>query len=168
QLVQVKHLLRDITDMIGASFPKSITLEDHIPADLWPIQANPTQIHQVLLNLCVNARDAMLPRGGRLRLSAENRQLDELAAGSIEGGRPGLFLMIEVGDTGTGIPPEVLKHIWDPFFTTKPKGEGTGLGLSTVRGVVAGHGGFIGLETAIDRGTTFRVFLPAVVNRVAV
>jgi two-component system, cell cycle sensor histidine kinase and response regulator CckA len=131
------------------------------------VQANPTQIHQIVLNLCVNARDAMLPRGGTLRLHAENCRLDEPAARAITGARPGSFLVIEIADTGTGIAPDVLAHIWDPFFTTKPKGHGTGLGLSTVRGVVAGHAGFLALETAIGRGTTFRVFLPAVTHAIS-
>jgi len=161
QLVQVKHLIRDVGEVIAASFSKAITFDEHVPSDLWPIQANPTQIHQILLNLCVNARDAMLPGGGTLRLRAENRVLDEASALVIEGARPGPFLVIEVTDTGTGIAPDVLTRIWEPFFTTKPKGLGTGLGLSTVRGVVAGHGGFISVKTAIGRGTTFCVYLPA-------
>ncbi len=167
QLLQVKHLLRDIGDVITASFPKSIVLEDHVPTDLWPVQANATQIHQVLLNLCVNARDAMLPRGGTLRLRAENRTLDAAAARALEakqpgaGARAGTFLLIEVADTGSGIPPEVLTQIWEPFFTTKPEGQGTGLGLSTVRGVINNHHGFVTIDTAVGRGTTFQVYLPA-------
>jgi PAS domain S-box-containing protein len=161
RLTQVKHLLRDISDVVQASFPKSIVLEEELAPDLWPIQANPTQIHQILLNLAVNARDAMLPRGGTLRLRAENRILDEVTALAFEGARPGAFLVLEVGDTGSGIPPEVLARIWEPFFTTKGEGKGTGLGLSTVRGIAAAHRGFIALETKVGRGTTFRVFLPA-------
>ncbi len=161
RLTQVRHLLRDVSEVIQASFPKSITLEENVPTDLWPVQANPTQIHQILLNLAVNARDAMLPRGGTLRLRAENRLLDDDDARGIEGARPGAYLVIEVGDTGTGMTPEVLARIWEPFFTTKGEGKGTGLGLSTVRGIAAAHNGFVTLDTQIGHGSTFRVFLPA-------
>lgn len=160
RLVQVKHLLRDILEVITETFPRTIVLEDMIPADLWSIRANPTQVHQVLLNLCVNARDAM-PEGGTLRLFAANRVLDAAATQGIEGAQPGAWIELTVGDTGTGIAPDLLPKIWEPFFTTKPAGKGTGLGLSTVRGIVAGHRGFVTLETAPGQGTTFRVFLPA-------
>ncbi len=157
---QVKHLLRDITDLIESTFPKSIELQHEIPADLWLVQGNPTQIHQVLLNLSVNARDAM-PQGGRLRLTAANRRIDAAEAATIPGAQPGSWLVLEVADTGTGIAPEVAKHIWEPFFTTKDAGKGTGLGLSTVRGIVTSHHGFVTVDTAVGRGTSFRVFLPA-------
>lgn len=160
RLVQVKHLLRDISAVISGTFPKSIKLEEHIPADLWPVSGNPTQIHQVLLNLCVNARDAM-PLGGTLRLLADNRTLDLAAAQKIEGARPGPFLVLHVEDSGTGIPPEVLSRMWEPFYTTKETGKGTGLGLSTVRGIVENHNGFIEVFTAIGLGSTFRIYLPA-------
>jgi len=160
RLLQVKHLLRDITSVITGTFPKSVHLEDYIPSDLWPIKGNSTQIHQVLLNLCVNARDAM-PTGGTLRLRAQNRVLDLATAAAIEGARPGLFLQLEVADTGTGIPPEILPQMWEPFFTTKETGKGTGLGLSTVRGIIEAHNGFIEVVTAPGAGSTFRIFLPA-------
>ena len=160
RLMQVKHLLRDIAAVIAGTFPKSIHLDDHIPSSLWPIEANPTQIHQVVLNLCVNARDAM-PNGGTLRLRAENRELDLAGARAIDGGRPGLFVVLQVEDTGTGIAPEVVEHMWEPFFTTKESGKGTGLGLSTVRGIVENHNGFIDFKTAIGRGSTFSIYLPA-------
>jgi len=166
RLVQLKHLLRDVTHVVTETFPKSITLDENIPADLWPVIGNPTQIHQVLLNLCVNARDAM-PQGGTLRVRAENKTLDPAAAQSIDGARPGSWLLIEIGDNGTGIAPEILPKIWDPFFTTKPADQGTGLGLATVRGIVAAHHGFIGLETEPGRGTTFRVYFPAEVSAIA-
>jgi PAS domain S-box-containing protein len=161
RLTQVKHLLRDVREVIQASFPKSIVLDEGSIGELWPIQANPTQIHQILLNLAVNARDAMLPRGGTLHLHAENLRLTERDAQAIEGAQPGAFLVLEVGDTGTGMTPEVLARIWEPFFTTKAEGKGTGLGLATVRGIAAAHGGFVTVETRLGQGTTFRVFLPA-------
>jgi PAS domain S-box-containing protein len=160
QPTQVKHIARDIVSIIEETFPKSIELQHSIPADLWLALGNATQIHQVLLNLCVNARDAM-PKGGTLRITAANRRLNVKEADSIPGGRPGAWLVLEVTDTGTGIPPEVLEKIWTPFFTTKDIGKGTGLGLSTVRGIVDNHHGFVELRTQVGRGTTFRVFLPA-------
>jgi PAS domain S-box-containing protein len=158
--VQVKHLLRDIVDVITATFPKSIVLEEDVPSNLWPINGNPTQVHQILLNLCVNARDAM-PEGGTLRLSARNRELDDAAVQGIEGAQPGPWIVIEVQDTGTGITPEVLAHMWEPLFTTKGTDKGTGLGLSTVRGIVVQHRGFVTIESEVGHGSTFRVHLPA-------
>lgn len=160
QLVQVKHVMRDAGNVIRETFPKNIQLEEHIPGDLWPVLANPTQVHQVVLNLCVNARDAM-PEGGKLIIRAENCVLDEVAAQGMEGASPGPWVVIHVEDTGTGIPQAVLAHIWDPFFTTKEAGKGTGLGLSTVRGIVQNHKGFLTLKTQEGKGTTFRAYFPA-------
>lgn len=155
-------LLEEVADIIQTSFPKTIVVDTEIGKDLWPIHANPTQIHQVLLNLALNARDAMLPVGGTLRFTAENCALDERGALALEGARPGRFLAVEVSDTGSGIKPEVLARIWEPFFTTKPEGAGTGLGLSTVRAIVSAHGGFVTVTTKQGIGTAFRVFLPAI------
>lgn len=166
RLLQTRHLLRDISAVITGTFPKSIKLEDYIPSDLWTIKGNATQVHQVLLNLCVNARDAM-PNGGVLRLRAENRVLDHAAAAAIDAARPGAFIVLQVEDTGSGIPPEVLQRMWEPFFTTKEIGKGTGLGLSTVRGIVEAHGGFAEVVTAVGRGTTFRIYLPATDSEIA-
>lgn len=159
-LIPVRHLVRDIALVINGTFPKSIRLADHIAPDLWSIVANPTQIHQVMLNLCVNARDAM-PDGGTLRLRAENLVLDAAAARAIEGARPGAFVVLHIEDTGTGIEPEVVARMWEPFFTTKDVGKGTGLGLSTVRAIIENHLGFVQLRTKPGRGTCFRVYLPA-------
>jgi CheY-like chemotaxis protein len=108
----------------------------------------------------VNARDAM-PEGGTLTLRAENCVLDETTAGQIKGSRPGSFLVLHVQDTGTGIPQEILAHMWEPFFTTKDSGKGTGLGLSTVRGIVESHAGFATVSSIDGKGTTFRIYLPA-------
>jgi two-component system cell cycle sensor histidine kinase/response regulator CckA len=161
RLTQVKHLLNDVVHFIHASFPRSIIVDERVGANLWPIQADPTQVHQILLNLAVNARDAMLPGGGTLLLSAKNLVLVESEARKIDGAKSGDFLVVGVGDTGTGMTPEVLARIWEPFFTTKGAGMGTGLGLSTVRGIAEAHGGFVTVDTRVGRGTTFRVFLPA-------
>lgn len=160
QTLQVKHIARDVIGVIEETFPKSIRLDSHIPSDLWPIRGDATQIHQILLNLCVNARDAM-PHGGTLSLVAQNRLLDAVEAAAIPGAHSGAWLVLEVADTGTGIPPEVLAHMWEPFFTTKAPGKGTGLGLSTVRGIVSAHSGFLTIETQMGHGTTFRTYLPS-------
>jgi signal transduction histidine kinase len=159
QTIQLKHLCEDIVGILRRTFPKSIRIELKVARELWSVEANPTQMHQVLLNLCVNARDAM-PEGGKLRLLAENCILDEFAAQAFDGARAGRWVVLQVEDTGTGIPPGVLARIWEPFFTTKPAIKGTGLGLSTVRGIVETHGGFVQVQTASGRGTTFRVYLP--------
>lgn len=159
--VQPKHLLRDIASMVEETFPKEIQFEQSIPRDLWPVKGDPTQIHQVLLNLCVNARDAM-PDGGQLSLSAENITLGQSDLQSIPGAAAGDWVKISVVDSGHGMPPEVLGKIWSPFFSTKAPGEGTGLGLSTVRGIVQRHGGFIDVASTEGEGSQFEVFLPAV------
>lgn len=160
RVTQLKHIARDVVGILEVTLPKSITLETHIPSDVWPVEANPTQMHQVLLNLGVNARDAM-PDGGMLRLGMQNRSLSLDEAMAIPGAKRGDWLVLEVSDTGTGIPPDVLPRIWDSFFTTKGAGKGTGLGLATVRSIVTTHLGFIAVDTAVGQGTTFRVYLPA-------
>jgi PAS domain S-box-containing protein len=159
QLLQVKHVLRDLISIITETFPKSVEFVGELGPELWTIRADPTQIHQVLLNLCINARDAM-PQGGRLTLRAGNCRLDLPTARTLEGASPGDWVKLEVSDTGTGIPPEVLARIWEPFFTTKAPGKGTGLGLSTVRGIVERHHGFIVVQTARGSGSTFSLYLP--------
>lgn len=158
--LQAKHLLRDISTFAGETFPKSIRLETDIKAGLWQVKANPTQLHQVLLNLCVNARDAM-PVGGTLSLKAENTVVDTDSRDEHKDVQPGAYLTLQVADTGVGIPPDVLGRIWEPFFTTKAVDKGTGLGLSTVRGIVESHSGFITVDTTLGQGTRFRVYLPA-------
>jgi two-component system cell cycle sensor histidine kinase/response regulator CckA len=160
QILQPKHMLRELVDMMEQTFPKSIRVSDAVESGLWPIKANPTQLHQVLLNLCVNARDAM-PRGGTLTIRASNCELGESEAAGIHGGRPGNFLRLQVEDTGTGISGEIIDRIWEPFFTTKEEGQGTGLGLSTVRSIVESHQGGVALSTEMGRGTVFQIFLPA-------
>lgn len=160
QLIQPKHLFKELIGVMQQTFPKNVKVVDEVEGGLWPLTTNPTQFHQILLNLSVNARDAM-PNGGTLRVKASNRKLDELSAAAIPGTKPGPYLVVEIIDTGTGIPPEVLARIWDPFFTTKEAGRGTGLGLATVRGIVEGHQGVITVLTKPGSGTTFQVLLPA-------
>jgi two-component system cell cycle sensor histidine kinase/response regulator CckA len=144
--------------MARETFPKSIQVEVDVAADLWQVMGQATPLQQVLMNLCVNARDAM-PAGGRLGLRAWN--LTPEAAHERNDAVPTPHVVIEVSDTGTGIAPDVVERMFDPFFTTKPVGEGTGLGLSTTAAIVKSHGGFIDVDTAVGRGTAFRVFLPA-------
>jgi PAS domain S-box-containing protein len=159
--VQVRHLLRDIAHIIRETFPRSIQLELSVPSDLWPIVADATQLHQMLLNLCLNARDAM-PVGGKLFIVAENREIDAAAiAKAGRGGKPGPHIVLSVRDTGEGIPPTIINRIFDPFFTTKPAGQGTGLGLPSVLGIAKGHEGFVTVESEVGKGTTFTVYLPA-------
>jgi two-component system, cell cycle sensor histidine kinase and response regulator CckA len=131
-----------------------------VPADLWVISADATQIHQVLMNLCVNARDAM-PRGGELTVRARNVTLDEAYARMHLEARPGRFVEVTVADTGHGMTPEVVSRIFEPFFTTKEIGKGTGLGLSTALTIIRSHGGFINVYSEPRRGTQFAVYLPA-------
>ncbi len=146
--------------MMRETFPKSIVIRNCIPNDLWPINADSTQVHQVLLNLCINARDAM-PEGGRLTLSAENLSIGEDGADMLGKVNAGKYVVMTVADSGTGIPPEIIDKIFDPFFTTKETGKGTGLGLSTVLGIVKSHDGFLKVYSEPGKGSTFKIFLPA-------
>jgi PAS domain S-box-containing protein len=159
-VLQLKHLIKEITKTMSETLPKSIEVECFVPADVWPVSGDPTQIHQVLMNLFVNARDAM-PRGGILSVKAENISIDESYARMILDARPGQFVLITVTDTGTGIPADVIGRVFEPFFTTKEHGKGTGLGLSTVLGIVKSHGGFINVYSEIGKGTQFRAYFPA-------
>ncbi|MEZ5412803.1 MAG: PAS domain S-box protein [Opitutaceae bacterium] len=160
RVIQLKHIAREVAATLESTLPKTIRLETNIETTAWPVEADPTQIHQLILNLAVNARDAM-PEGGLLAIKVANRTLTTAEAEAIPGASPGNWVEIDVTDTGTGIPPEVLPHIWDAFFTTKPDGAGTGLGLVTVRGIVVRHHGFLQVETKMRKGSTFRIFLPA-------
>jgi two-component system cell cycle sensor histidine kinase/response regulator CckA len=152
-------LMQEVERIVRQTFSKSIDVAALVPADVWPVLGNATQLHQVLLNLCVNARDAM-PNGGELTLAADNVELTEAEAGQIPNGVPGRFVMLLVSDTGCGIPPELQTRIFEPFFTTKPIGKGTGLGLSTVGRIVAQHRGFINVKSQPGQGTTFEIYLP--------
>ncbi len=158
-LLQPIYLLEEIAGIAGQTFPKSIALRTNYDEHIRSLEADPTQLHQVLLNLCINARDAM-PNGGKICLGAENFDVDEHYASITPGATVGPHVMLQVTDNGNGIPKEVIDKIFDPFFTTKNIGEGTGLGLSTVAGIVKSHGGFIKLESEPGH-TSFKIFLPA-------
>ncbi|MBE9202098.1 MULTISPECIES: response regulator [unclassified Nodularia (in: cyanobacteria)] len=159
--LQIRHLIVEIAKIVKETFPKSIEINTDIPNDLWLVSGDSTQLHQVLMNLCVNARDAM-PNRGTLTISAENLVVDENYARMNLEAKAGLYVVITVTDTGVGIPQETLDRIFEPFFTTKPVGQGTGLGLSTVIGITKSHGGFINVYSEVGHGTSFKVYLPAV------
>jgi PAS domain S-box-containing protein len=159
--LQPRHLIVEVVKILKETFPKSIEVSVDIAPDLWMISGDSTQLHQVLMNLCVNARDAM-SNGGTLLISGENIFIDENYARMNLDAKVGLYTVITVSDTGTGIPEDILDRIFEPFFTTKPLGQGTGLGLSTVLGIIKSHGGFINVQSQLGSGTSFKVYLPAV------
>jgi PAS domain S-box-containing protein len=158
--LRVTDLISDVTKIAHDTFLKTIDVRTTLPDNLWSVLGDPTQLHQVLLNLCVNARDAM-PEGGTLSLSAENVEIDEHYVGLNTEAQPGPHVAIQVEDTGIGIPPEVMLKIFEPFFTTKELTKGTGLGLSTTIAIVKSHGGFVRVYSEPGRGSKFRVYLPA-------
>ncbi len=159
-LLQPKHLIDEIKQVIKETFPKTIQVSDEIPQSLWMISGDATQLHQVMMNLCVNARDAM-PNGGKLTIEVANFIVDKNYAQMHLDAKVGSYVMISVADTGIGISSEVLDRVFEPFFTTKEIGKGTGLGLSTVLGIVKSHGGFIHVQSDINKGSNFQVYLPA-------
>ena len=157
--IDLNDIVREVGDLLGRAFPRGITLVQNLAHDLAMIRGDPTQMHQVIMNLTINGRDAM-PKGGRLTLTTENLDLaadDPLAAGL----KPGSYVRLSVTDTGEGIPPEAQPHVFDPFFTTKPVSLGTGLGLWTVYAIVRQHDGRVTFTTQPGLGTTFYVTLPA-------
>lgn len=165
--VKMASLLREVVEVVQQTFPKFITIRAMIPTPgLRQVSADVTQLHQVLMNLCVNARDAM-PTGGTLTLSVENFDANEIFAQINLDAQVGQYVLITVADTGTGIAPEVRDLIFDPFFTTKALGQGTGLGLSTALGIVRSYGGFIQVASKVGQGTQFKVYLPAIETEVA-
>jgi PAS domain S-box-containing protein len=162
-LINATHLIQEMADIAKKTFPKNIEITGRYPENLWSIKGDPTQLHQVLLNLSVNARDAM-PKGGSLTIAAENFNVDEHYASMTLGAKAGPYVMLRVSDTGTGMPRPIIDKMFDPFFTTKDMGKGTGLGLSTVLGIVKSHDGFMSIYSEVGSGTTFKIFLPAEIS----
>lgn len=158
--VELAELIRNTQKLLAQTFPKSITLQTELSSDLWPFKAVPTQLSQVLMNLCINARDAM-PEGGVLRISAANETIEAEDSRLPPGTLPGAFVCLTVADTGTGISPENVEKLFLPFFTTKAPDKGTGLGLSSVRTILQNHGGFIEVSTELGTGTSFKTYIPA-------
>jgi PAS domain S-box-containing protein len=159
--VQPKHLLDDVENIIKNTFPKDIRLVTNIPSNTWTILGDPTQVYQILLNLCVNARDAM-PHGGCLTIAMKNSVLDEQYAAMNSQAKVGSYVQISITDSGIGMPPDIVEKIFEPFFTTKELNKGTGLGLSTVMAIVKSHNGIINVSSQPGKGTTFEVYLPAI------
>ena len=159
--LQPKHLIKEIVKILRETLPKSIEISFQIPNNLWILSVDATQMHQVLMNLCVNARDAM-PEGGSISIKAENAVVDENYAQMHLEAKPGRFVMITVSDTGAGMSPETQNRIFEPFFTTKEMTKGTGLGLSTVLTIVKSHGGFVNVYSEMHKGSQFTVYIPAV------
>ena len=164
--LQPKHLVKEVIKILKDTLPKSIGIKFDVPNDLCTVSADATQIHQVLMNLCVNARDAM-PHGGELFIRAENVTLDDAYARMHLEAKPGRFVMVTVADTGEGMTPEGVARVFEPFFTTKEVGKGTGLGLSTALTIVRSHGGFISPYSEPRKGTRFSLYLPAIESEVA-
>lgn len=161
--VDLARVIRDTEDMLRHGLPKGIKIGVTIPHDLWGVIGEEIQISQVLMNLCLNARDAMSGQGN-LSVSVTNVMVDDTQSSQNTEASPGPHVLLQIEDTGGGIPSEIINKIFDPFFTTKGPGKGTGLGLSTVLGIVRAHGGFLSVSTQIGRGTKFKVWLPAVKN----
>jgi signal transduction histidine kinase len=153
-------LLGRLQSVVAETFPECISLEICVPDDTWTIVGDPSQLHEALLNLCLNARDAM-PDGGKLTIRVENVLVDEQSVGLHLQASGGHYVAISVIDTGTGISPDIIDRIFDPFFTTKEIGDGNGLGLSVVIAVVKGHGGFVDVVSEPGKGATFRLLLVA-------
>lgn len=163
--VQPGIIIREVEKITEETFPQSVDVEVDVADDLWRVKGDATQIQQVVMNLCVNARDAM-EDGGHLHISAKNMQVGaEHTRTNIEA-KVGPHICLTVSDTGSGIPPDVRDKMFEPFFTTKPTGKGTGLGLSTVYSIIKSHNGFVNVSSTEGEGTTFEIFLPAIVEAV--
>jgi two-component system, cell cycle sensor histidine kinase and response regulator CckA len=161
--LQVRHILAEIISVARQTFPKSIEIHLNLDSeDLWMVCVDATQIHQVLMNLFVNARDAM-PNGGTITATARNEILDDTYTTLHPNVSAGAYIAMTIEDTGTGMDNETIDRIFDSFFTTKESG--TGLGLSTVMGIVKAHGGFITVQSTPDRGSSFKIYLPAIKTR---
>ncbi|OGK78001.1 MAG: hypothetical protein A2X53_22785 [Candidatus Rokubacteria bacterium GWA2_70_23] len=161
RVLDLSQLLSGLEEMLRRLIREDIELAVPRTSGLWRVRADPTQLEQVIVNLAVNARDAM-PEGGRLTIRAANVELNGAIAAQHPGARPGAFVLLEVADTGVGMSPDVQARIFEPFFTTKEMGRGTGLGLATVYGIVRQHEGWIEVRSQPGRGTTFAVYLPRV------
>jgi CheY-like chemotaxis protein len=159
--VQPRYVISEFIKIIKGTFPKSIQISKEISNELWAIMSDSTQLNQLLMNLCVNARDAM-PEGGNLKITAENITIDENLVKTNVDAKLGPYIMINVSDSGSGIDPKIMSKIFDPFFTTKEVGKGTGLGLSTVFNIVKNHKGFLNVYSELGKGTSFKIYLPAV------
>ena len=158
--VRIRDLIEDVVHLLRATLPASIVIQDDIAAPVGMIEADPGQIHQVLMNLCTNAGHAMREKGGNLTISLGQCHVDDKSPEKSPVFKPGDYVILTVSDTGHGIPPHLVKRIFDPYYTTREKGTGTGLGLAVAQGIVQKHGGGITFTSEVGKGTSFRVFLP--------
>ena len=158
--IALRPLIDEVIKISRKTFPKSIVIREQVSDKTWPILGDTTQVEQMLLNLCINARDAM-PNGGTITIGSRNVELgpDEVRLNT--DAKPGTYVEVFVEDNGCGIPPSIIDKIFDPFFTTKQPGHGTGLGLSSLVGILKGHGGAIKVDSAVNEGSCFRLYLPA-------
>ena len=159
--IDAPNLIQEVMGMLSRSIEKTVTLHLKTPESLWQIKGDATQIVQTLMNLSLNARDAM-PGGGKIIFTTSNVDVNSQTSGSETGLKPGKYVRIDVRDTGSGIPKEIQSRIFDPFFTTKEMGKGTGLGLSMVYGIMQTHNGLVTLDSEVGQGTTFHLYFPAI------
>ena len=158
--LQIQPILKEALKMLRSSLPATIDIKQHIDPEAGLIMGDPTQVHQVLMNLCTNAGHAMREKGGTLEVRLENVHVDDTFAKTHRGVRPGPYVCLTVSDTGCGMSRDILERIFDPYFTTKEKGEGTGLGLAVVSGIVRSYGGTITVYSTPGQGSTFHVYFP--------
>jgi CheY-like chemotaxis protein len=159
--MDLNHQIEQVRGILSRTIPKMIEIELRLEDSLATVNADPIQIEQIIMNLAVNARDAM-PRGGKLILSTENVTLDADCCKGCPDAKPGNYVLLAISDTGIGMSQEILDHLFEPFFTTKGVGKGTGLGLAVVYGIVKQHGGHVSCESQPGAGTVFKVYLPAI------
>ena len=160
QVFRLKPLVKEVIGLLRASLPRTIDIRHHISSDLYAIEADPTQIHQVLMNLCTNAAHAMEENGGRLTVTLENVTLEKERSPKLWDLSPGQFVRLSVEDTGHGIPPDIVERIFEPYFTTKKLGKGTGMGLAVTHGIIKSCGGTITVKSQLGEGTRFDIYLP--------
>ncbi|MBM9538278.1 ATP-binding protein, partial [Desulfobulbus alkaliphilus] len=160
--LQPAQPIKEALKLLRPSLPATIAIKCRIDPDTQPILADPTQIHQILMNLCTNAFHAMEQSGGTLTITLRNQHSEDEQQQKQRDVLPGRFVVLSVSDTGTGISPEIQERIFDPYFTTKEAGKGTGMGLAVIHGIVTSHGGFITCASEPGQGTTFQVFFPAI------
>lgn len=165
KLLDLNEAVRESEKMLRRLIGEDVLFNAVLDPALKPVKVDPTQLAQVIMNLAVNARDAM-PRGGTLSIETRTIELDEVSTATVPEAEPGRYVLLIVSDTGTGMSPEIKAHLFEPFFTTKEHGKGTGLGLSLVYGVVKQSGGFIAVDSEPNRGTTFKVYFPVAEGRV--
>lgn len=160
-----RFLVREVYELIRGTFPKQITIKEDLEDSLWGVKVDAAHVHQILMNLCVNARDAM-PRGGNLLIRAANVEIGPQNRKAHFDATEGRYVLLSVSDDGAGMNPEVLNRVFDPFFTTKEVGKGSGLGLPSVLGIVRGYHGFVGITSEVGRGTEVKIYLPAMMESV--